>query len=137
MSCLQLSTTDFCLTQRIPTSPGLWNEDESDYVINGAPLTNMIPPDSTPGGEQVQQSSARGFCTGVRRCLCFSQTLKHRSLAMQDLPELLPVNVVMSPGGARHCIRFSRSLDAVVNNDGKVSMFEHVNVSVEARKSRP
>ncbi len=43
---LQISTADFCLRQKLPTTPGLWSEDESAYVINGAPLTVMMPSNS-------------------------------------------------------------------------------------------
>ena len=47
---MQIPTTDFCLKQRLPTTPGMWDEEESDYVINGAPVTVMLPP-LTPKSE--------------------------------------------------------------------------------------
>lgn len=42
--CPQLPSTDFCMRERLPTSAGLWMEEESDFVINGAPTTVMLPP---------------------------------------------------------------------------------------------
>ena len=37
--------------QKLPTTPGMWNEEESEYVINGAPVTVMLPA-LTPRNEE-------------------------------------------------------------------------------------
>jgi len=49
----ELPSTDFCMRERLPTSAGLWMEEESDFVINGAPTTVMLPPLNRDEDEQL------------------------------------------------------------------------------------